>query len=139
MEGENPRQKFQNLNFVILLEPAPQGHGGASALCAPIANVILFETLPDDDFGEIDFRKNPGPGPPSFASTLDSTACMRLAGHKNRREVVLKHVSEVVGRIKTLWECSMTILGKSIFEDFSTPKNFPGSGNIDPRPNFGVG
>ena len=49
----------------------------------------------------------------------------------NHREIVLKHVSEVVGRIKTLWGRSRTILGKSIFEDFSTPKNFPGSGNFD--------
>ena len=59
---------------------------------------------------------------------------MRLAGHKNHREVVLKHVSEVVRCIKTLWERSMTIWGKSNFEHFSTPENFPGSGNFDPPP-----
>ena len=55
-------------------------------------------------------------------SHLDSMTSMMLAGPKNNREVVLKHVFEVVGRIKTLWERSMMIFEKSLFEDFSTPK-----------------
>ncbi len=64
------------------------------------------------------------PKPPPHQVRRHTTAVWRAraARQKNHQSVFLKYVSEVVGRIKTLWERSMMILGKSIFDDFSTPK-----------------
>ena len=58
-----------------------------------------------------------------------STASMMFVGQKNRREVVLKHVSEAVECIQILWEHFISLLRKSIFEDFPTP-DFPGIGKF---------
>ena len=76
-----------------------------------------------DDFVEIGFGNFSTPifGGQGIVPPYDEHgAC----GSENCREVVRKRVSEAGGRIKTLWERSMMIFGKLIFEDFSTPEIF---------------
>ena len=86
-----------------------------------------------DDFEEIGFRRFFGSEnfsesgkfdtPPHYRfHTSSSMTSMGLAGPKDHREIMWKHISETVGRIKTLWACYLFILWKSIFEKFSTPK-----------------
>ena len=54
-------------------------------------------------------------------SHLDSMTSMMLVGTKTHCEIILKHVLEVAGRIKTLWGRSRTVFGQSIFEKNPTP------------------